>query len=53
MFQLSIYKFNATSTTLVEELDVISQIRTNDAVTEFSDIPLLNRTNSSSFEASI
>ena len=44
---------NATSTTLDEELNIISPIRTNDAGMEFSDIPPLDRANSSSFEARI
>ena len=44
---------NTTSTTLDEELDIISQIRTNDTVMEFSDIPPLDRADSSGFEAPI
>ena len=38
---------------LYMELDIISQIRTNDTVMEFSDIPLLDRADSSGFEAPI
>ena len=53
MFQQSILNSNTTSTTLDEELDIISPIRTNDAVMEFSDIPPLDRADSSSIEAPI
>ena len=38
---------------LYMELDIISQIRTNDTVMEFSDIPPLDRADSSGFEAPI